>query len=902
MKVTPALSHCIRFFTNQPCACLRHPRIILITLVSLWILTPDSYCQANRDLLEKQIRLKNTQGTVQEYLYELTEYHQIVFSYDPQVIPLDRHLQGITREQTLGNLLSELFTGLGIRYTVYDGLVILSRLNRYTISGFVEDEESGERLIGANIIVTNSGYGTISNNYGFFSLTLYEGELLLTISYVGYQTEIHRHNLSCDTTILFQLEPGVEIEEVVVTSSGIKEELKSSSISVNRISVKSLETLPSLLGEGDVMKMMEFLPGVQFGSEASSGIVVRGGSPEQNLILLDGVPIYNSNHAFGLFSVFNSDAIKTVSLIKGGFPARYGGRLSSVIDVRMKEGNSKGFHGNVNIGTIASKFTIEGPIMKNRSSFLLSARRTYVDLLIPKSNAEFEDIPGFYFYDINAKINTRLTDKDRVFLSFYTGHDQFSEVEEFSGNNGAIFDNEENRADWGNRTLLARWNHIYSRKLFSNLSLLYSDYGLVIDISEEEGENNEFISSSIIYNSGIKDLSMKLDFDYYPVPSHAMKFGLNYFYHTFNTGVLQKKTEEYFYLDGTKVYTPSGNIDETKRNDPVYANEFRAFLEDDFTVGDKWFTNIGLHFSGFTVKDAFYSSIEPRVSSSYSISDRLAVKVGYSRMKQYLHLMTHSGMGLPTDLWLPVTSNVKPQYSNQYTLGMVSHLSETYKLNIETYYKSLHQIYAYKEGADYLAADNSWESNIEMGTGTSYGIEFMLSKILGKLGGWVSYTYSKTDREFEEVNGGEPFPYKYDRTHQVNFVSSYSFNKKLSLSATWIYATGMAYTLSTEKYIALFGIYNWNTPPDNSGQYVDVLDSRNNERMPDYHRLDLSLSYRKKYKKLSTVLNFSIYNVYNRFNPYLIYWDEDMSDQMKRKQKQVALFTVIPALSFRIDF
>ncbi len=879
----------------------RHFKVLPVILVTIFIFSQSISGQPENELLSKQIHLATSRGTVQDFLNEMAEDHQIHFSYDPGIIPLDKQVSLMSQNQSLDQILTQLFMDIEIKYTVFDDLIILSRLKKYTLNGFIEDKETGERLIGATIVEINSGAGTVSNNYGFYSLTITEGELLLNVSFVGYRSENLNFILKNDTSLFFRLDPGVEIEEVFVISENLRKDLKSSEISVEKISMKSLNSLPTLLGEGDVMKMMQFLPGIQFGSEASSGIVVRGGSPEQNLILLDGAPVYNSNHAFGLFSVFNSDAIKNLSLIKGGFPARYGGRLSSVIDIRMYEGNVKEFHGNVNLGTIASKFTFEGPIIKDRSSFIVSARRTYVDLLLPKQYKEEEDIPGFYFYDVNAKINYQISKKDKLFLSFYLGHDRFTEEERFTNEDGTYTDNENALAEWGNKTFLTRWNHLHNNKLFSNLSLLYSEYGLKIDVNEEEFMNYDYKSSAVIYNSGINDLSLKFNFDYYPVTTHDIKFGVDYIYHTFNPGVLRKVSKEYYFVDGIRRYPQTGNIDEVSRNDLIYANEFRIFAEDDFTVFEKYYLNVGVHYSGFFVNGVYYSSLEPRISASYSIKNNLAVKGAYSRMKQYLHLLTHSSMGLPTDLWLPVTSMVKPQYSNQYTLGLVYHISEMFKLNIESYYKSLHQIYAYKEGVDYLAADNSWESNIEMGFGKSYGFEFMLRKYIGKLEGWISYTYSKTDREFEEVNNGKPFPYKYDRTHQVNTVVKYAFNPQLSVNATWIYATGMAYTLSTEKYSSLFTLYNWNVPGYSTG-YIDAIEKRNNERMPDYHRLDVSLSHYKKRKKIATTLNFSIYNLYNRFNPYLIYWDNDMSDQGKRKLKQVALFSIIPSVSYRIEF
>lgn len=856
--------------------------------------------QDTPEFLDKQATYDVENLRLEEFIRLLEEAEGLSFSYENSLVQAHRRVTGTHSSMTYQSLFQRAFEENGIRYRIYGDVIILSPLRSFTLSGYVENKETGERLIGANISLAGTVSGTISNNYGFFSLTVPEGKRVIEVSYVGFKKEIVHLEFTGDTVLLIQLEPGIEIGEVVIRSGMERQELKSSAISASRISVNDIEQLPALLGESDVMKMMEFLPGVQMGSEASTGIVVRGGSPEQNLILLDGVPIYNSNHAFGLFSVFNSDAIKNLTLIKGGFPARYGGRLSSVIDVRMKEGNTRELQGTVDIGTIASKFTLEGPVRKSSSSFLLSARRTYVDLLLPKKFRSEEDIPGFYFYDINAKINTRLKGRDRIFLSFYMGHDRFFEEERYT--EYELYDNEDNSADWGNSTVQTRWNHVFNKRLFSNLSLIFSSYNLDIDLSEEVGDLYAVHTESALYQSGIRDMACHLDFDYYPSPAHDIKFGANYIYHRFNTGQLHKTAGNYFIEDGNKIPAPSGNIDESKQNDPVYASEFRLYAEDDFSIGEKWFTNLGLHLSGFLVENSFYTSLEPRLSSSFSVSDKIALKAAYSRMKQYLHLMTHSGMGLPTDMWLPVTSRVKPQYSNQYTLGSVWYLNDTYKINLESYYKTLHQIYAYRSGVDYLAANNEWENSIEMGSGYSYGAELMISKTSGKLGGWLSYTWSKTERVFKEINFGRPFPYKYDRTHQLSLVSSYRITPGLTAGATWIYATGMAYTLATEKFVSLHSLYRWNVPSNGEVDFIDVIDERNNARMPDYHRMDLSLSYRKEFRHLATVWNISVYNVYNRFNPYLAYWEDEIGDQADRLQKQVALFSVIPSLSVRFIF
>jgi hypothetical protein len=588
-------------------------RMMLFILLILNALALEVAGQENNELLNRQVHMTQTTGTVQFFLNEIAENHPLNFSYDPGIVPLDRQVELRSQDQTIREILIQLFRSTAIKFTIVNDVIILSQRRFYTLSGFIEDKETGESLIGATIIETNSRKGAVSNNYGFFSLTLAEGEIRLVASFVGYKPEDQSFVLKADTSLVFELVPGLELQEVVVSSENLREEIRSSAMSTNKLSMKYIERLPSLLGETDLMKMMQYLPGVQFGTEASSGIVVRGGSPEQNLILLDGVSIYNSNHAFGLFSIFNSDAIKNLSLIKGGFAARYGGRLSSVIDVRMKEGNAREIHGNVTLSTIASKFTIEGPIVRDKSSFFVSARRTYVDLLLPKRLKEAEDYPNFHFHDINAKMNYKLSGKDRVFLSFYTGHDRFTEEENYDSEDDTYYENELVQGEWGNKILLARWNHVYNSKLFSNLALGYSEYGFGLEVSDDEMEKGEYLYDAIKYNSGIKDVFFKFDFDYYPAATHEMKFGLEYYYHNFNPGILRKISEDYYYVEGEKIYSPTGNIDEESQNDPVFANEFRAFLEDDLTMFENWYTNIGMHFSAFLVDDVFYSSIEPRI-------------------------------------------------------------------------------------------------------------------------------------------------------------------------------------------------------------------------------------------------------------------------------------------------
>ncbi len=874
-------------------------RNTLRILLMLFLLSGNASAQDKDTILKIPIQLSTNQGTIHEIINELMNTHHVNFSYDPKIIPHEKQITLEITNQNLEGILSQAFKGTDVKFTAMEDIIVLSKRKKYTISGFIEDEKSGERMIGASIIEYPSQRGTVSNNYGFFSRTTMEGEVIIHISYVGYTSLTEKFDLKRDTAIIWKLSPGMEIAEVKISANGLENKLNNSEVGVENINMRSISTLPSLMGEGDIMRVMQYLPGIQFGTEASTGLVVRGGSPEQNLILLDGIPVYNSNHAFGLFSVFNSDAIKNLKLYKGGFPARYGGRLSSVIDVRMKEGNMKKIQGSVNIGLIASKITLEGPLLRDKVSFIISARRTYIDLFLPETGDS--DIPGFHFYDINSKINYKLSQKDRLYLSFYLGNDEFTEQEKYNDPYTTYKDRECNLAVWGNKTSLLRWNHIYSSKLFSNLSLLFSEYGLKIKVDEKEKSYYDYKYEATIYNSGITDLSANLDFDYYLNPSNDIKFGMNYIYHSFNPGKLHKISEEYYYTAEGKIYPPTGNIDDKSSNDPIYAHEFRTFIENDFTLRGWLYANLGVHYSGFLVQGKYYSSLEPRISVSFPLTNDLTIEGAYSRMRQYIHLLTHSSMGLPTDLWLPVTPEVKPQYSNQYSFGLTYSRNAMYELNMEGYFKSLHQIYAYKEGVDYLSTDNSWERNIELGSGRSYGIACTLRKQIGKLSGWFSYAYSKTDRQFEEVNFGKSFPYKYDRRNQVNTVAKYAFTENFSVNATWIYATGMAYSLSTAKYSSLFNLYNWNAP-DNPASYIDVYENRNNKRMPAYHRLDISVEHFKQRKRIARTWNLTVYNVYGRFNPYLIYWDEDKIDYGTRKIKQVALFSVVPSISCRIEF
>lgn len=764
---------------------------------------------------------------------------------------------------------------------------------KFTISGFLEDKVTGEKLIGANVFDAETYSGTISNSYGFYSLTLKKNKYKIIFSFVGYQKEILEIDLKNDTVITVSLSPSLELEGVTIRGESVKNIVENSQMSSINIPVKTIKSLPVLLGEIDIIKTIQLLPGVQSGTEGTSGFYVRGGGPDQNLILLDGVPVYNANHLFGFFSVFNADAINTVDLIKGGFPARYGGRLSSVLDIRMKEGNKEKIHGQGNIGLVSSKLSIDGPI-NDKTTFIVSARRTYIDILAqPFIRLEARDLDkfyaGYYFYDLNAKINYEFSDKSRLYLSSYMGNDRAY----FNSKDSYNSDYEENKfkLQWGNITTALRWNYILNKKLFSNTTLTYSRYKFLTGIQTEEEYDNSLEKFKFDYTSGINDLAAKIDFDFMPNPNQYIKFGVNNIYHTFNPGVNAFK-----YSDDSDV-----DIDTTFGNNKIYANEFSAYFEDDIKFNALLRANIGLHYSGFLVKGIYYNSLQPRISLRYMINEKLSVKAAYTHMTQYIHLLSNTSIGLPTDLWLPVTDTIKPQKSVQYALGCFYNLNDKYNISVEAFYKTMQNLIEYKEGASFISQNDSWQNKVELGKGWSYGLEFLIKKDLGKTTGWIGYTLSWAERQFENISFGKKFPYKYDRRHDISIVVTHKFNKKIDVGLTWVYGTGNAITLAKEKYLP----YNEKTIY-NYYQDIQYIGKRNNFRMPAYHRLDVGVNFHKQKKWGQRTWSIGLYNAYNRQNPFFVYFSTEYYDTIvnngKKVLKQVSLFPIIPSISYSFKF
>jgi len=777
-----------------------------------------------------------------------------------------------------------------------------------TISGYIEDNSTGEKLIGATIYDSKKLVGTTTNLYGFFSLTLDTGKVNLTISYVGYGDITENIDLKADVFRNVSLEVGKELEEVVISASNSEKIHEQTQMSAIKIPIKQIEKLPAFMGEKDILKTIQLLPGIQSGSEGTSGLYVRGGGPDQNLILLDGVPVYNASHLFGFFSVFNSSAINHVEIIKGGFPARFGGRVSSVLDIRMKEGNSKKISGEASIGLVSSKLTIEGPIIEDKTSFIVSARRTYIDILAQPfisaiaSGEGSRARAGYYFYDLNAKINHKFSNKSRLFLSTYIGKDKaYSKIKNSFSDAGTEYENTFNSSlQWGNITTALRYNRIINNKLFANLTTTYSRYKFDLgfdvvttispQVSAAYDERFEFA-----YISGIYDWGGKVDFDYLPRPNHYIRFGVGNIYHTFTPGV-----------NTAVIQAGQTNIDTTFGSNKIYAHEISAYIEDDIKIGTRLKLNTGLHYSMFLVRDSSYLNFEPRFSMNYLLREDLSIKASYARMAQYLHLLANGTIGLPTDLWVPVTDSVPPILADQYALGLAYTLQEKYEISLEGYYKKMNNLIEYKDGATFFGNSENWDDKIELGTGYAYGVECFLQKKAGQTSGWIGYTLSWTNRQFDNLNFGRMFPYKYDRRHDMSLVIIHEMKKtsgkkewKVDFGLTWVYGTGNSISLPISTYRAYDATAYIETEKGTYNVIENYID-RNNFREPSYHRMDFSATFSRTQGELEKSWNISVYNLYNRKNPYYLFFGNN--DNGDRVLKQLSLFPIIPSVSYNVKF
>ncbi len=776
---------------------------------------------------------------------------------------------------------------------------------KHTISGYIAESGTRENLLGVSIYVPELKLGTISNDYGFFSLTLPEGKHEVYISYIGYGTQIKEIELTKDITWEIELASEAEsLEEVVVTADEKIKESKVTQMSTVKINPSVIQDVPALLGEKDVLKTLQLLPGIQAGSEGSSGFFVRGGTPDQNLIVLDDAVVYNSNHLFGFFSVFNGDAIKSVEAFKGGFPARFGGRLSSVIKIDMKDGNKEKLSGKFNIGLISSSLLLEGPINKGKTSFIVSGRRTYADVLAQpfiKAQTEGESTGGYYFADLNFKVHHIFNQKDKLYWSNYYGRDKFYSDDDDESSTAKT------RLGWGNITSTLRWNHQFNNKLFANTSFVFSNYEFKVnaeDKSKSEDTDGDFEFST---SSGINDYTLKTDFNYYPNSKHSIRFGAMATRHNFTPQrVLIKEFDN--------------NVN-TKQE--LNSLESALYLEDDWKVTDKLNVSPGLRLSAFNYEKKNYYNFEPRLALAYNFKPDLAFKASYSRMNQYIHLLSSSGIGLPTDLWVSSTDIVKPQRSEQFAIGIAKDfLNKDYSLTVEGYYKKMDDVIAYKEGASFLAIDDiesgkttNWEENITSGQGWAYGAEVLFRKQSGPLTGWLGYTLSWSERQFDELNLGKKFFDRYDRRHDISLVGIYKPHDRITWSATWVLSTGNNYTLPNLQRLSDQGNLSIGNPNNFFGGFDSTEDfstARNNFRGETSHRLDLGVQFHKKLRKnRERTWGISLYNAYARQNPF-IYWvdekyddkgDDDFTNDTREKElSRISVLMLIPSVNYTFKF
>lgn len=786
---------------------------------------------------------------------------------------------------------------------------------KYTVSGSVTDQSNGETLIGATVIDMRSGKGTITNEHGRYSITLQGDTIVLRISFVGCQTQFDTLVLTCNTLANYQLLSSVTLSEVVISSEK-PTDFRSSRMSAVEVPVEQLKAVPVLFGEADIIKAIQLLPGVQSGSEGSSGMHVRGGGPDENLYLLDGVPLYNVNHLGGFFSAFNADAVKNVTLYKGSFPARFGGRLSSVLDVSTNNGNDKQLHGNFSIGFISAKLNLEGPIVKEKTTFHLSARRTYADFLLQPlvaklavdENGKTKMSAGYYFYDLNGKLTHKFSDKSRLYGSFYYGSDYvYGKVRTLTSlqeDQYLGFDNK-----WGNLVGALRWNYVIGPKLFMNVMGSYTQYDnrIIGNIEKvaylSSGEQLSTMEGD--YSSGIKDVAARVDFDYAPDPNHSIKFGTHFTRHWFQPEVVSAKIDYYDQIQMNEAW----QMDTSMQGAVVPANELSIFVEDDWSVSEMIKVNYGLHFGAYKVQHSFYPSLQPRVSGRILLSDNLSLKAGYAYMSQYMHLLSTTNVSMSTDLWVPVTDRVPPMKSHQVAAGLFYDWVGVADLSVEAYYKSMSNLIEYKDGASFFGMSVGWEDLVVLGDGESYGVELLVQKNFGKLTGWIGYTLSKTMHLFNRpgmvLNQGNPFPAKYDRRHDLSIVMSYKFNDKVDVSATWVFSTGNAATLSMQRYSEAFeNPEDYDNPDLNgNGGSLSVFSGRNNFRMPNYHRLDVSANFHKKFKRCHRTVNISCYNTYNRKNPYIIYESNQHSYAgYGSALVQLSIFPILPSVAYTLYF
>lgn len=864
-----------------------HHRIRVLLLMCVVFLAACPSAQAQNKETRLNLNIRN--ATLESFVKTLENATGFSFVYGEEV-KLTRRVTLEAKQQTISEILQRAFENEPVRFEISGRHILLHRkapsqkpVNRkFTISGYVTDGASAETLIGANVLESRHSTGTATNPFGFYTLTLPEGEAEVLFSYLGYESQRHKLSLDKDTLLNVSLTGNTQLAEVVVLSDKREAGIESTAMGSHEIPMTQIRHTPTILGEADLLKTIQLMPGVQAGMEGFAGMYVRGGSPDQNLVMLDGIPVYNADHLLGVFSIFTPEAVKNTTLFKSSFPARYGGRLSSIVDIRTNDGDMHRYHGALSIGMLTDKLHFEGPLWKGRTSFSLSAR-VVPTVFIPKgigtgsdnwssSNYQYHDRDwmNYYFYDLNAKLNHKFNDRSRLFLSFYKGLNRYNYRYDYR----TLYDNEEiretrettnNRLSWGNTIAYARWNHVFNSRLFSNITLSYNRYSMHLKSNMENKENvrnetKELYQYAIRSTSGICDWSVRTDFDYTPMPQHHIKFGAEYIHHTFHPGISTSKIEEISneaLLEDTLYNTSSSRA--------MCGQELSLYAEDNFNVTDRLSLNAGLRAALFHTQGKSYYSLQPRLSARYDLGKGFSTKASYTCMAQYVHLLTSTPLSMPTDLWVPITKDIRPMYANQYSAGGYYSGIPGWEFSIEGYYKQMRHILEYQDGVSFFGTSTHWEEKVEAGEGRSFGLELMAQKTMGKTTGWLAYTLSRTDHRFKNgnINQGRWFPYKYDRRHNLSLCVNHKFSDRIDVGASWIFNSGGCITVPEKATIII--------TPNGRLEETGYISSRNNYRLPSSHRLNIGVNFNKKTKHGMRTWNISVYNAYNAMNPNIVY-------------------------------
>ncbi len=762
----------------------------------------------------------------------------------------------------------------------------------HAVSGYVEDINTGERIIGAYVIDARTKSVTQTNSFGFYYFRITGSDAELQATFIGFKSEMLNLHLTHDTLVNIQIQPVLELKEVEITASPYKRYVNAA-LGLITIPVKQLTSIPAL-GEPDLIKSIQNQPGIKGGVEGSTGIFVRGGGQGENLFMLDDVPIYNVSHLYGFFSTFNNSAIKDIKLYKGCFPARYGGRASSVIDVRSLDGNNKSIKGEISIGIISSTFTIEGPLISHKTTFMISGRRSYFDLYsgaLKSLNLLDLNFPGYYFYDLNVRLTHTFSQRDKLFLSFYSGKDKIQYKNETSltdGNLETFSDLTNETSGWGNLIGSLRWNHVFNNNLFVNTTFASSNYNYFIrsrykstqwDSALNEAQNETYSAS---YRSDISDLIIKTDFDYSIANNHKLTFGLGNTFHVFNPG-----------RNTYSMNNSESNIktDTSFSNIILNDNEPFLYLEDEINLTQKLLVRTGLRLSSLVSGNKININAEPRLSANYVLLPELVIKAGFSRMVQYMHLLSTSGLSMPTDIWIPALKGLYPLKSDQINAGIAYDWDKIALISVELYRKWLNHTTDFRNGASLLSDFSPWYDKITQGHGNAKGIEVSIEKQEGKLTGGINYTISKADRNYIELNNGRTFPFKYDRLHDLNISLNYQILKKWDISALWCFGTGYPVTIPVEEYVPALNIVS-----GIQHNLIYFYPSLNNYRLAAYHRLDLGVHYKTQKRIGEQIFSFDIFNVYNRKNPVNMYY------LLNYSFKYIYLFPIIPSLTYTLKF